>query len=141
VNLALAQRQIALAGLALLAGILALGLSSTKHASGPKLPESIPAPNGGWFQAVATSSGPTFSRKHLDGACGDVVGPGTQVGVANPVLPCGTKVYIEYGDTKTLTQVIARTPSTSEADFEFPPALAREIGLHGNQLIGWRYAR
>ena len=57
-NVALAQRQIALAGLALLAGILALAFSSEKSSGGQKLPDSIPAPGGGWYQAVATSSGP-----------------------------------------------------------------------------------
>jgi hypothetical protein len=140
VNAALAQRQIALAGLALLAGILALGLSSAEHASGPKLPGSIPAPDGGWFQAVATSRGSTFRTKHLDEACGHVVGP-TSPGVANPVLPCDTRIYIQFGDTEAFTQVIARGPSSSEADFELPPKLARELGLSGSQIIGWRYAR
>jgi hypothetical protein len=140
VNAALAQRQIALAGLALLAGILALGLSSAKHASGPKLPGSIPAPDGGWFQAVATSRGATFRTKHLDEACGHVVGPAS-LGVANPVLPCDSKIYILFGNTKALTQVIARGPSSSDADFELTPTLARELGLKGSQIIGWRYAR
>jgi hypothetical protein len=140
VNVALAQRQLALAGLALLAGILALGLSSQKHSSGPKLPGSIPAPGGGWYQAVATSRGPTFGTKHRDEACGHIVGP-TSLGVANPVLPCDSKIYIQFGDTTALTQVIARGPSSSAADFELTPILARKLGLEGNQIIGWRYAR
>jgi hypothetical protein len=140
VNAALAQRQIALAGLALLAGILALGLSSQRGPSGPKLPDSIPAPGGGWFQAVATSNGPTFTTKHEDAACGNVVGPKSE-GVANPVIPCDTKIYIQFGDTQALTQVLARGPASSSADFEISPSLAQKLGLHGNQLIGWRYAR
>ena len=139
-NAALAQRQIALAGIALLAGVLAFGLSSQKGTSGPKLPTSIPAPGGGWFQAVATANGPTFRTKHHDSDCGYTVGPQTTEGVANPVLPCNTKIYIQFNDTETLTQVIARTRS-SQADFEFPPQLARQLGLSGNQIIGWRYAR
>ncbi len=140
-NAALAQRQIALAGLALLAGILSLGLSSQRHSSGPKLPASIPAPGGGWYQAVATSGGPTFARSHLDAACGYVVGPTSDKGVANPVLPCDTKIYIQFGDRQLFTQVVARGPPSSEADFELPPILARKLGLHGSELIGWRYAR
>ena len=139
-NAALAQRQIALAGLALLAGILSLGLSSQRHSSGPKLPDSIPAPGGGWFQAVAASSGTTFARSHLDQACGHVVGP-KSLGVANPVLPCDSTIYIQFGDRVAITQVIARGPSSSDADFEITPILAQKLGLHGNQLIGWRYAR
>jgi hypothetical protein len=140
VNAALAQRQIALAGLALLAGIIAFGLSARQGSGGQKLPESIPAPGGGWYQAAATSSGPTFSHVHKDAACGHVVGP-TSLGVANPVLPCDAKIVIQYGNAEAVTQVIAREPATAEADFELTPALARKIGLKGNQLIGWRYAR
>ena len=139
-NAALAQRQIALAGIALLAGIIALGLSSQRHSSGPELPDSIPAPGGGWFQAVAASKGPTFVRSHLDQACGHQVGP-TSLGVANPVLPCDSRIYIQFGDKLALTQVIARTSSSSEADFELTPALAQKLGLDGSQVIGWRYAR
>jgi hypothetical protein len=141
VNVPLAQRQIALAGLALLAGILALGLSSQRHSNAPRLPESIPAPGGGWYQAIGTSNGPTFRTEHRDSDCGYTLGPDTQIGVANPVLPCDTKIYVQFGKTETLTQVIGRTPQTAEADFEFPPALAKKIGLEGNQIIGWRYAR
>jgi hypothetical protein len=140
VNGALAQRQIALAGLALLAGILALGLGSQQRVSAPTLPESIPAPGGGWFQAIATSRGATFDSEHVDQACGYTVGPSSR-GVANPVLPCDSKVYIQFGDKQALTQVIARAPSSTEADFELTPALARELGLRGSQIIEWRYAR
>ena len=139
-NAALAQRQIALAGIALLAGILAFGLSSQKSTSAPKLPDSIPAPGGGWFQAIATSKGSTFARPHLDQACGHQVGP-RSLGVANPVLPCDSKIYIQFGDRLALTQVIARGPSSSEADFELTPLLAQKLGLDGSQIIGWRYAR
>ena len=139
-NAALAQRQIALAGLALLAGIVALALTSHQQTSTPALPDSIPAPGGGWFQASATSHGATFAQSHLDDACGHKVGPDS-LGVANPDLPCDSKIYIQYGDKLALTQVIARVPASSAADFELTPILASELGLEGNQLIGWRYAR
>jgi hypothetical protein len=140
VNVALAQRQIALAGLALLAGIVAIALGSQKHSSAPSLPDSIPAPGGGWFQAAATSGGPTFARTHLDGACGNTVGPRSDKGVATRTLPCGSKIYIQFGDRLALTEVVARAQS-SDSDFEIAPVLAQELGLRGNQLIEWRYAR
>ena len=141
-NAALAQRQIALAGLALLAGIVALALGSQKQSlSEPKLPDSIPAPGGGWFQATATSRGPTFARSHLDGACGNVVGPQSDDGVASATLPCASTIYIQFGDKLALTKVIARGSSSGAADFEIPPPLARELDLEGNELVGWRYAR
>jgi rare lipoprotein A (peptidoglycan hydrolase) len=141
VNPLLAQRQIALAGIALLAGIVALGLSSTGSGpSGPVLPEAIPAPGGGWFSALASSHGPSFSSLHLDKTCGREVGP-TSLGVAHPVLPCDSKVYIEYGDRKALTQVLARGPYAPGRDFELTPALARKLGLSGTQPVKWRFAR
>jgi hypothetical protein len=139
VNLLLAQRQIALAGIALLAGIVALALSSTGgRPSGPDLPEAIPAPGGGWFSALATSHGPTFARSHLDETCGHEVGP-SSLGVAHPWLPCDSKVYIQYGDREALTQVLVR--KTAGPNFELAPALARKLGLTETQRIKWRYAR
>ena len=140
-NAALAQRQLALAGVGLLAAIVALAASSP-HAQPrePDLPAAIPAPGGGWFQALASSHGPTFVRRHLDKTCGYRVGPAS-LGVANPVLPCDTKIYISYGGREALTQVIARGPRSAQADFELTPALAARLGLSATQPIGWRYAR
>lgn len=140
-NPLLAQRQMALAGIALLAGIVALGLSSTGSGpSGPQLPEAIPAPGGGWFSALASSHGPSFLRSHLDKTCGHEVGP-TSLGVAHPWLPCDSKIYIVFDNREALTQVLARGTSASERDFELAPALARKLGLSETQPIKWRYAR
>lgn len=140
-NQLLVQRQIALGGIALLAGLVALALSSPATQPGsPDLPASVPAPGGGWFQALAISAGPTFANTHRDKVCGYTVGPAS-LGVANPVLPCNSKIYISYGGMKALTQVIARGPSSAQGDFELTPALAGKLGLSGTQLIGWRYAR
>ena len=137
----LAQRQIALAGIALLAGIVALALSSTgSRPGGPALPEEIPAPGGGWFSALASSHGPSFTRPHLDKTCGHDVGP-SSLGVAHPVLPCDSKIYLLYGDRKALTLVLARAVYAPGRDFELSPALARKLGLSGTQPIKWRYAR
>jgi hypothetical protein len=140
VNALIAQRQLALAGIALLAGIVAFALSKPSEASAPELPASIPAPDGGWFQALAAAHGPAFAHVHRDRACGRPVGP-ESLGVANPVLPCDTKIYISYSDRQALTQVIARGPSSAQVEFELTPALARRMGMSGTQPIGWRYAR
>ena len=140
-NALLAQRQIALGGIALLAGILALALS-TKLAEepAPDLPAAVPAPDGGWFSGLASSTGPSFAREHLDETCGHRVGPAT-LGVAHPVLPCDAKIYLSYGDVEALTQVLARGVHSPGRDFEISPALARKLGLNGTQPIEWRYAR
>jgi len=142
-NAALAQRQIALGGIALLAGILALALSAKiAEQPAPDLPAAVPAPDGGWFSAVASSNGPSFASEHLDETCGHRVGPGPKtLGVAHPVLPCDAKIYIAYGDVEALTQVLARGVHSAGRDFEISPALARKLGLNGTQPIEWRYAR
>jgi hypothetical protein len=139
----LAQRQIVLAGIALLAGVLALALSSKlAERPAPNLPAAIPAPDGSWFSAFASSHGPSFARTHRDKGCGRMVGPGPKtLGVAHPVLPCDAKIYISYGDTEALTQVLARGVQSAGRDFEVSPALARKLGLSGTQPIEWRYAR
>ena len=137
----LAQRQLALAGVALLAGLFALGIGSrAREQPAPDLPRSIPTPDGGWSSALASSHGRSFERKHRDEACGRVVGP-TSRGVAHPVLPCDTKLYISFGDRQTLTQVLARGVESAGREFEISPLLARELGLSGTQPVEWRYAR
>jgi hypothetical protein len=140
VNAALAQRLAVLAGIALLAAIIALALSHEDAPGAQYLPASIPAPGGGWFSTLASSHGPSFGRVHRDKACGHVVGP-SSLGVAHPVLPCETKLYLSYGDRRALTQVIARGVGAAGREFEVSPALARALGLSGTQLIKWRYAR
>ena len=137
----LAQRQLALAGVALVAGLFALGASrELAEEPAPHLPSAIPAPDGGWFTALASSHGRSFARKHVDKACDHAVGP-SSLGVAHPVLPCDAKLYIEVGDRQALTQVLARGVNTAGREFEISPALARKLGLSGTQQIKWRYAR
>ncbi len=143
VNAALAQRQIALAGLALLAGILALALSSQKQLE-PR--RSCPTRSRRRAAAGTRRSPPRAGRRSSD-ACG----PGLRLhrragqrrsGVANPVLPCDSRIYIQFGDKLALTQVIARVPSVvSRPTSSSRLALAGKLGLEGNEIIGWRYAR
>jgi hypothetical protein len=140
VTAALAQRLVVLAGVALLAGLVALALSHEDAPRAQNLPAAIPAPGGGWFSTLASSHGPSFGRTHRDKVCGHVVGP-SSLGVAHPVLPCDTKLYLSYGGRRALTQVIARGAGAAGREFELSPALARALGLSGTQPIKWRYAR
>ena len=48
------------------------------------------------------------------------------LGIADPVLPCGAKVYIDYDDQSVLTQVIAVGPAPGGARFGLTPALAAD---------------
>ena len=129
----LAVREIALAGLAVLAAAVSLAVTAQtrdKRATGPQ-PE-------GSFVALAGSSGPAAFGRHT--ACGGVLRPDTE-GVAQPTLPCGVRIFITFDGTTVLTQVVDRGPYAAGRQFDLTDALARRLGLHGVQQIHWSYAR
>ena len=130
----LAQREIALAGVALLAAVISLALTSGGSESGTKLPQ----PAGSWYTALAGPRGPASFGKQT--ACGETLAADT-VGVAHPVLPCGAKIYVAYGDRHVLTQVIDRGPNVPGRQFDLTDALAVKLGVRGVQRIQWAYAR
>jgi len=126
VSAASVQRQVALAGVALLAAIVALALTS--HGNGQPitgLPQPVPVAGGGWYTA----------------RCGYLLKPGT-VGVTESVLPCGVLIYVSYKDSPhILTKVIDRRPVVPGRKFDLTPKLAEELGVDGVQRIRWVYAR
>jgi rare lipoprotein A (peptidoglycan hydrolase) len=130
-----AQRTIALAGVALLAALVAVALASpsSHDSSDPALPRAA----GTWYRALAAP----YARK-TDGrtACGQRITPET-LGVAHAVLPCGAKVFIDFDGTRVLTQVIDRGPFAPGREFALTKSLADLIGLHGTQPIRWTFAR
>jgi hypothetical protein len=130
----LALRAVALAAVALLGVTGAFAIASrTKSRSTP----SLPAAAGGWRSALAAPAAP---RKPHKGACGVTIGRST-MGIANPVLPCGVQLYLSYGGTEVLTQVIDRGPATSGTQFLLTRPLARRLHLVGARSILWRFAR
>ena len=137
----LAQRQAAIAAVALLAIVLGLALGAQRgdSSSGPRLPESIPAPDGGWYHASAAATGRDLTPGATT-ACGQRV-MGSTIGIAHPVFPCGVKLYVGHDDTEVLTQVIGRGPEVSNVQFGLTDALARALGVDGRQTVRWRYAR
>jgi rare lipoprotein A (peptidoglycan hydrolase) len=136
---ALAQRELVLAGVALLAAVSALAVASVREAggAGPGL-EPVPAPNGGWYTALASAGGKSFSKERT--ACGHVVSRDS-LGVAHPVLPCDVKLFISYNGREVLTQVIERGPFVPGREFDLTRALARLLDMEGTRQIHWRYAR
>jgi hypothetical protein len=142
VTRAVAQREAVLAAVALVGIVLALVLASLRDepagASG-ELPEAVPAPvEGGWYAALAApyrieTDAPTT-------ACGHKA-DGTTQGVAHPVLPCGTKLYLRYGDQEVLTEVVDRGTGAPGRVFDVTQPLARRLGLAGVQTVRWRFAR
>ena len=137
----LAQREVAIAAVALLAIVLGLALGSQRGggSSGEPLPEAVPAPDGGWYQARAAATGRDLTPGATT-ACGQRV-MGSTIGIANPVLPCGVKLYVRHGDVEVLTQVIGRGPEALNVQFGLTDALARTLGVDGRKTISWRYAR
>ena len=131
-RLGFAQRQAALGGVALLAAVVSLAVTSPgrRHAS------TLPPPVGS-YTALAGSSGVVAYGKRT--ACGQIIGPKTE-GVAHPVLPCGVKIYISFDGRHVLTQVIDRGPYVPGRQFDLTQALAARIGLTGVQKIHWSYA-
>ncbi len=129
----LAVRELALAGLALLAAVLALAITAQNRDD----TGTTPQPEGSYV-ALAGSSGPAaFGRRT---ACGGILRADTE-GVAHPTLPCGARVFISYGGVEVLTQVVDRGPYVPGRQFELTDALARRLGLRGVQTIHWSYAR
>ena len=129
----LAQREVALAGLALLAVAVSLAVTAQT-----RRPASHTAQPEGSYVALAGSSGPAaFGRRT---ACGGVMRPET-VGVSHPTLPCGARVFITYRGQTVLAQVVDRGPYVPGRQFDLTDALARRLGLRGVQEIHWAYAR
>lgn len=136
----LAQRQISIAAVVLLAIVIGLALASQRgDSSEVQLPESIPAPDGGWYHARAAATGRDLEPGTTT-ACGHRIMGGT-IGIAHPVLPCGVKLYVGYRDDEVLTQVIARGPEEPNVQFGLTDALARALDVDGRQTVRWRYAR
>jgi hypothetical protein len=133
----LLQREVALAAAALLASVLALGVADW-HESEParaNVPESVPAPGGGWYEAIAA----TIRTPREPTECGYTIRQDT-VGVAHPVLPCEVKLFVRYGSNEVLTQVIGRPPPGPGRQFGLTRRLARALGATGTVRIRWRYA-
>jgi rare lipoprotein A (peptidoglycan hydrolase) len=129
----LAVREIALAGLALLAAVVALAVTGHTRSGN----SSAPQPEGS-YTALAGSSGPAaFGRRT---ACGGVLHADTE-GVSHPTLPCGARIFLTYKGIRVLTQVVDRGPYTPGRQFDLTDALARRVGLSGVQPIRWSYAR
>jgi rare lipoprotein A (peptidoglycan hydrolase) len=135
VNPPLAQREIALAGVALLAVVLAVAL--TRPGEDGEAADRGRAPAAEWYRALAAPySFPPGARRT---ACGQPAGPRT-LGLAHPVLPCGAKIVILFDGQQVLTQVVDRGAGLPGREFDVTPGLARTIGLSGIQPIQWRFA-
>jgi hypothetical protein len=136
----LAQRALALAGGAILAGVLALAVSDRtgSKAATSRLPQPVAAPGGGWYSArVGVDKVGNLPRRS---ACGYRLSAKT-LGIAHPVLPCGAALYVAYGGARALSRVVDRGPSGPGREFDLTPALAKKLGLRGIRQVEWAFAR
>jgi hypothetical protein len=140
VNPALAQRTVVLAAVALLAVVAALAIAAVAggSSSDESTPGSVPVPGTGWYRALAAPYR-VDRGKRQETACGQRA-TGTTLGLAHPVLPCGAKIVVAYGDHRVLTQVIDRSTGIPGREFELTAGLAHLLDLQGVQLIRWRFA-
>ena len=138
-NAKLLERQVALAGVALLAalGSLALGRESAPEAVAPPVAaEPAPPAVGRWYEAPVGTYGPGFYGRTT--ACGVSLERSTK-GIAHPILPCGARIVIEFGGKSVETRVVDRGPYGPGRDFALTQALAEELGLSGVRIVRWRF--
>jgi len=135
---ALAQREIALAAVALLAGVGSLALASRGgHSTTQSRLKPLTLDGGHWRVDLAGGSQVRYGRRTN---CSIVLRPST-IGVTDPVLPCGVKLYLAYGNSaEVLTQVIERRAVPPGRKFELTPKLAEKLGVDGVQPVRWAFA-
>jgi len=140
VTISLGQRLLALTGAGLLAGVIAVAVAQqnedSARASGP---QPAIGQGAGWSGAVAGVARP-YPVRGRRSRCGWLLRPGT-LGVVHPVLPCGTKIFVELAGRRAYTQVVDRAPVPSREDFDLTAALAVRLGLSGTEEIRWAFAR
>jgi hypothetical protein len=139
-TLGVVQRAIALAAVALLAAVAALALNRETQGAEPQPGEAQPVAvaGTGWYSALAGSRGAPRDAERT--TCQRVL-TNRSLGVSHAVLPCGAKIYISYGGTEVLTEVIDNRLRRQGRQFELTEALAQRLGIDGTQQIRWRFAR
>ena len=132
----LVQRLVLLGAVALLAAVATLAVVERLPEDGSAAFTSAVAP-AGWNTAFAGSRGATGDAQRT--TCGQVLGP-ESLGVTHPVLPCGAKLVLRYGDTQVLTEIIDNNLVEPGRQLEVTEALARTLGIEETVEVEWRFA-
>ena len=127
---AAARRVALLAAVAVLAVAIAISVDRRNRHH-----QALPAGAGPWITALAA---PYAATTHT--ACGVEVTAST-VGVGHPVLPCGVRIYVRFGDRTVLTTVIDRGDVPPGRGLNLTPRLATLLGVQGTQSVQWRFTR
>jgi hypothetical protein len=136
---AVAQRLLALAAVALLAGLVSLAVIERRSGDAGATPALVGAvaPGGGWYSALAASRGPACDAERT--TCGLIL-TNRSLGVSHSVLPCGAKLLLRFGGQTVLTEVIDNKLKSGGRQFELTERLAFELGIDGTQQLDWRFA-
>jgi len=134
----LLERQVALAGVALLAtlGSLALGRAEAKEPASQGAVQPAPPAAGRWYEATVGAYGPGFYGRTT--TCGVELARSTQ-GVAHPVLPCGARILVAHDGKAVEARVVDRGPYGTGQDFALTQALAEQLGVSGVRIVRWRF--
>jgi len=129
---ALARRQAALAGVALVGALGAIALSRLEDGQ-----EEVPpaAPVVEWQEARVAVLALTDEAT----TCGVTLTTASP-GIAHPVLPCGAKLVLEHEGRRAEAAVVERGPVGSGRGFDVTPALAQALGIAGEATVRWRFA-
>jgi len=139
VNAPLVQRALWLAGITLLAALVALAITRRDAGGNRNLPKAIAVPGtkNGYYTAKAAPYGPTPAIGEPPAAS-----PSWRRPRSGPsVLPCGVRLYIRFQGREVLTQVVDRGPNVPGRDLDITKALANRLDLHGTQTVQWRFAK
>ena len=134
---ALVQRQVALAGVALLASLATLAFGREDDGDGAAAEEPVPRTSGRWYEAKVGSYGRGFFGRTT--VCGVDLTPQTR-GISHTVLPCGVKLVVSYRGRDVPTRVVDRGAYAAGHEFELTQALAQELGVRGTATVRWRFA-
>ena len=133
----LARREAALAGVALLAGLVTLAFGRGEDGGTSPTARPVPVTGAKWKVAVASPYGRANGERTT--ACGIRLTARTR-GVAHPVLPCGVKIVLAFGGREIETEVVDRGPHVTGDEFDLTPGLARALGVKGQTRVRWRLA-
>lgn len=126
------RRQLALAAAAAVGVVAVLAATRLRH------PAAVLPPAQGAYRALAGAMPAAAVNPHLSDCAYRIV-PSIE-GVANPVLPCGTRLYLGYRGRTVLASVVGHDPVPSGREFSLTPALARSLRLTGVHEVVWSYA-
>ena len=130
---ALARRQAALAGVALVGALGAIALTRAADDDGGDGQATQPVVQ--WQEARVA----VFAVPEEPTGCGVRLAP-EALGIAHPVLPCGARIVVAHEGRQAQAEVVDRGPVEGGRAFDVTPALARQLGIAGEAAVRWRFA-